>query len=291
MKLYFLVLGILLSPLYIAQKTFSFKEKIHLKEFQNHYVTYGEQQLLQYINKNEKIQVRTKAYRSDREDSKNDFYQIDSVTNYKKSVTLNTSDFNFRSPKLYGDIIMEGDKLLFYPQLEKKGDPSYDRFIKDNIFFFNIPERSSVDVHYSSWHFGVLTLPLKVYFKSRSDSIKNNVILDTNINVMLGKKWGVKRYYNAPGTRDDKISTKSWSANVIMGITKVELDKFNTTPSIGSVKTNVTNFSYGLAFGYQLNKFGFFVATGIDTPLTTTGKIWNFSNRPWVGLGIGLGFW
>ena len=275
----------------MAQKTFSFKEKIHLKEAQNHYMSYEEGQMLRYIGKNEKIQVNTRTYKWDQNDMKNYFYQTDSVVDYKKSRVINTSDFNFKSSKLYGDILMEGDKLFFYPQLEKKEDQSYDQFIKENIFFFHIPERSSVDVHYSSWHFGMLTLPLKVYFKSRSDSIKNNVVLDTNINVMFGKKWGIKRYYNAPGTKDDRISTKSWSANIILGISKIELDKFNTTPSIGNVKTNVANFSYGLAVGYQLNKFGFFVATGIDMPLTMTGKIWNFCNQPWIGLGIGLGFW
>lgn len=79
--------------------------------------------------------------------------------------------------------------------------------------------------------------------------------------------------------------------NAILGITRVELDIYNTTPQIGSIKTNVTNLSYGLAVGYQLDKFGLFLATGIDSPLSSLGKNWNFSNKPWIGLGLGLGFW
>ena len=108
---------------------------------------------------------------------------------------------------------------------------------------------------------------------------------------MFGKKWGTKRYYNSPGNSQDKISTRSWSINAILGASKVELDIYNTTPNIGTIKTYVTNLSYGVALGYQLNNFGFFLATGIDTPLSSLGKNWNFSNKPWIGLGLGLGFW
>ncbi|MBD3906514.1 hypothetical protein NAL32_17700 [Chryseobacterium sp. Ch-15] len=287
-KLYFFLL---LSSTLHAQSTFSFKEKIHLKKINNQYFSQSNRNPLQFVNKNEKITIPVKTFTSSIEDDSKTFYEINTVVDYQKAKIFVTDSLDIQYSKLSGELFLEDNKLLFYPRLEEKEDLKYDKFIRNHSFFFDLPERSSLDVHYSSWHIGVLTLPVKAYLKSRSDSVKNNVILAANLNVMFGKKWGTKRYYNSPGSREDKVSTKSWSMNAILGITRVELDIYNTTPQIGSIKTNVTNLSYGLAVGYQLDKFGLFLATGIDSPLSSLGKNWNFSNKPWIGLGLGLGFW
>lgn len=287
-KLYFFLL---LSSTLHAQSTFSFKEKIHLKKINNQYFSQSNRNPLQFVNKNEKITIPVKTFTSSIGDDSKTFYEINTVVDYQKAKIFVTDSLDIQYSKLSGELFLEDNKLLFYPRLEEKEDLKYDKFIRNHSFFFDLPERSSLDVHYSSWHIGVLTLPVKAYLKSRSDSVKNNVILAANLNVMFGKKWGTKRYYNSPGSREDKVSTKSWSMNAILGITRVELDIYNTTPQIGSIKTNVTNLSYGLAVGYQLDKFGLFLATGIDSPLSSLGKNWNFSNKPWIGLGLGLGFW
>lgn len=287
-KLYFFLL---LSSTLHAQSTFSFKEKIHLKKINNQYFSQSNRNPLQFVNKNEKITIPVKTFTSSIEDDSKTFYEINTVVDYQKAKIFVTDSLDIQYSKLSGELFLEDNKLLFYPRLEEKEDLKYDKFIRNHSFFFDLPERSSLDVHYSSWHIGVVTLPVKAYLKSRSDSVKNNVILAANLNVMFGKKWGTKRYYNSPGSREDKVSTKSWSMNAILGITRVELDIYNTTPQIGSIKTNVTNLSYGLAVGYQLDKFGLFLATGIDSPLSSLGKNWNFSNKPWIGLGLGLGFW
>ena len=274
-----------------GQNTFSFKEKIHLKKVDNQYFSQSDRQPLKFVHKNEKRAVPVKTFISGSADNSGIFYQIDTVTNYNKSRFLNADDLDFKREKLRGDMVLSNNKLFFYPKLENSGDSSYNHFIRDHIFFFDIPERSSIDVHFNSWHIGVLTLPLKGYLKSRSDSIKNNVILGANLNIMIGKKWGVVRYYNSPGVEKYKTATRSWSANAIVGVTRIELDNFNTTPAFGTIKTYVTNLSYGVALGYQLNKFGLLLAIGIDSPLSSIGKSWNFSNQPWIGLGFGLGFW
>lgn len=287
-NLYILLLW---SCFYQAQSTFSFKEKIHLKKIDNQYFSQSDHNPLKFINKNNKISVPVKKFGSITGDETKNFYEIDSIINYKAAKVFVTDSLHFRYSKLSGEMFLEGDRLLFYPRLEKHEDLKYDNFIRNNYFYFDLPERAYVDVRYSSWHVGMLTLPLKSYLKSKSDSIKNNVILGVNLNVMFGKKWGIKRYYNSPGAREDKISTKSWSLNAILGVSNVELDVYNTTPQIGSVKTHVTNLNYGIALGYQIDKFGFFLATGIDSPLSSIGKNWNFSNQPWIGLGLGLGFW
>lgn len=286
-----LFIFLILSTLFQAQNTFSFKEKIHLKKINNQYYSQSNSSPLRYINKSNKKSINVKTFVSSEGINNVYFHEIDSVIDYRNAKTFITDSLSIQHSKLSGDMFLDANKLIFYPRLEKKEDLKYDDFIKNHTFYFDLPERSSIDVHYSSWHIGILTLPIKTYLGSKSDSIKNNVLLGANLNIMFGKKWGIKRYYNSPGTNNDKISTKSWSINSILGISKVELDIYNTTPQIGSVKTNVTNLSYGLALGYQINNFGFFLSTGIDSPLSNLGKNWNFSNKSWIGLGLGIGFW
>lgn len=286
-----LIFLLLISHSVSGQNTFSFKEKIHLKKRDYQYFSQSDRQPLKFVHKDEKVVVPVKTFVSGGADNPGVFYQIDTAVNYNKARFLHADDLDFKREKLRGDMVISDNKLFFYPKIENTGDSIYNDFIRDHIFFFDIPERSSIDVHFNSWHVGVLTLPLKGYLRTRSDSIKNNVILGTNLNVMFGKKWGVVRYYNSPGTEKDKMATKSWSVNAILGITRVELDNYNTTPAFGSIKTHVTNISYGLALGYQLNKFGLFIGAGVDSPLSSIGKAWNFSNQPWIGLGLGLGFW
>lgn len=286
-----LIFLLLISQSVSGQNTFSFKEKIHLKKRDYQYFSQSDRQPLKFIHKDDKVVVPVKTFVSENNtDHAGVFYQIDTVVNYSKSRFLNANDLDFKREKLRGDMVLSNNKLFFYPKFENTGDSIYNDFIRDHIFYFDIPERSSIDVRFNSWHIGVLTLPLKGYLKTRSDSIRNNVILGTNVNVMFGKKWGVARYYNSPRGKD-KMATKSWSVNAIVGITRVELDNYNTTPAFGSIKTYVTNISYGVALGYQLNKFGLFLGMGIDSPLSSIGKAWNFSNQPWIGLGLGLGFW
>lgn len=287
-KLFFLLL---ISSSVSGQNTFSFKEKIHLKKCDNQYFSQSDRQPLKFVHKDEKVAISVKTFVSGGTDNSGVFYQIDTVTNYNKSHFLNAGNLDFKHEKLRGDVVLSNNKLFFYPKLENSGDSSYNNFIRNHIFFFDIPERSSIDIHFNSWHIGVLTLPLKGYLKTRSDSIKNNVILGANLNIMIGKKWGIVRYYNSPGVEKDKTATRSWSVNAILGVTRVELDNFNTTPAFGTIKTYVTNLSYGVALGYQLNNFGLFLGAGIDSPLSSIGKSWNFSNQPWIGLGLGLGFW
>lgn len=274
-----------------AQNTFTFKEKIHLKKINNQYFSQSDKQPLQFINKNNKIVVPVKTFISTTNNDSKKFYEVDTVVNYKNAKTFEFDSLNLKYSKLSGEMLIEGNKVFFYPVLDKDEDIKYNNFIKNHIFFFDLPERSSLDVHYSSWHVGALTIPVKAFLSSRSDSIKNNVILGANLNLMFGKKWGTKRYYNSLGARADKVTSRSWSVNALLGLSTVELDIYNTTPKFGITKTNVTNLNYGIAFGYQIQKFGFFIASGIDTPLSNLGKSWNFSNKPWIGMGLGLGFW
>jgi len=55
-------------------------------------------------------------------------------------------------------------------------------------YIINIPERTVLKTRYSAWQYGALTLPVKFYFES-IDSVTNTQF-ETNLNLMIGRRWG-----------------------------------------------------------------------------------------------------
>lgn len=223
------------------------------------------------------------------------YYKVDTLDKGKGrnlNRRVSTKHFIYGKEKLYGDVKQEKGKIVFYPwpytakKLTAKSIEN-NRSFEDSTLYIKIPQRKVVSVAYRAWHFGALTLPLKVYLASQVQPI-NNVAFDVNINFMIGKKWGSNKYVYLPNTAEGTTYEKSCSFNLIAGIGKVELDSSNTTPYITG-KYTLPTFTSGFSFGIHYKKVGVFIATGIDSPMGPNSSNWNFSQMPWLGFGLGLG--
>ena len=137
---------------------------------------------------------------------------------------------------------------------------------------------------YSAWHYGALTLPVKFYTKS-VDSLSNTQF-GANLNLMIGRKWGNKKY-SYLGEKETEYSIAK-SLNLIAGIGELTLNSSNTDNSL-TKEIKVASLSYGLAFGFQYKKIGLFIASGFDTPISKDGKEWAYKENLWLGFGLGLG--
>jgi hypothetical protein len=216
------------------------------------------------------------------------------TTQYYKEVdsfkvdTFNISNFpRLKKPRFKGDFKMEKNQLHFYPWDFKKDSLLNDQLEKYS-FYIPIPNRTVLKVKFYSFQYGILTLPAKIYLKSKSDSLVSNIQTGVNLNLMLGFKWGYKKYSYLPNKKEGTIYESACSINWIFGISKVDLSETNTTPAIND-SYSVGIISNGIAFGYQYRSIGIFLVTGVDTPLSKFGKNWDFKHKPWLGLGLGLG--
>jgi hypothetical protein len=215
----------------------------------------------------------------------------DTIIHQSKSETSTYFDFVAKEfglskqNRLYGDFVQENKILKFYPWKFTKSDSIGKKLEKYDYYVLQIPNRVVVKTKYSAWHYGILTLPVKVYTKS-FDSISNTQF-NANLNLMIGRKWGnIKYSYLAEKSTTPYSITKS--INLIAGITELELTPSNTEKNL-TKEIKVASLSYGLAFGFQYKKIGFFIASGFDTPLSKFGNDWVYKENLWIGLGFGLG--
>lgn len=222
--------------------------------------------------------------------SNNDtIYKYKEVDNYIETPFLQSDYKGLKTKKFKGNFKIEDKKLVFYPwKFSAEKDSKLNQKLNKNSYFLDIPERTVLKVKFRSFHFGALTLPVKIYLSSKADSLVNNIQTDVNLNFMIGHKWGHKKYSQLPNEKEGTSYENSWSINFIIGMSKIDLEKNNTTPDL-TEDISVPAISTGCALGYQYRKIGVYVASGIDNPLSKYGKDWDFKNQLWLGFGLGLG--
>ena len=139
-------------------------------------------------------------------------------------------------------------------------------------------------IQHESYSFGALTLPLKIYLGSNSDSIPdgtNNIVTNLNFSLFVGRNWG-NHGFNSKG---EVVSKRYHSINFLAGASKLALSKTNTD---GLVKeAEVLSINTGLAYSFLINKFNIFVGIGVDIPMSSVADDWIFKGQPWLGIGLG----
>lgn len=204
----------------------------------------------------------------------------------KEYEDFKAADFGLEGQKrLYGDFVQDGKLVKFYPWRFKNNDSIEKKLGKHDYYVLEIPNRTVVKVNYRAWQYGTLTLPLKFYSKSR-DSL-GNFDLGANLNFMIGRNWGKKKYSYLGGKAKDSF-TLTQSINLVVGINELDLTEDNTNKAL-SKEISTASFSYGCAYGVQYKKVGVFFALGWDTPLSKYGKKWVYKDVMWFGIGVGLG--
>ena len=285
--LFFLVVSLFLSIWMNGQNTTQFRESTYLLRNENGTFSTikGDTKVILKIRKKSGVTLKRTGI---------SVTGTDTIQHFSESMNFINrdfiaSDFNLENQeRLYGDLVQEGEVIKFYPWMFKwndEGKAINDSLNKHGPYLIEIPHRTTVRARYNAYHFGTLTLPVKFYLK-KEDSISNTEF-DANINFMVGKKWGSKKFrYVADELKESY--TVATSLNLITGISKLTLTPSNTEQDL-TKDIDVASLSYGVAVGFQYKKVGVFAALGFDTPLSRFGKEWVYREVPWLGFGIGLG--
>jgi hypothetical protein len=208
---------------------------------------------------------------------------------YVDSTIISTfigEDFKLDKDRLIGDFKIIGNKLQFFPWSFK--DEEINNHLKNYTYLVDIPERSVLKVKFRSFHYGALTIPIKIYLRSRTDSLISNIQTSVNFSAQFGVKKSSMKFSQLPNEKEVKRYQNSYSFNFILGISKIDLNNVNTFPAIKNERSFAA-ISYGFSLGYQYRLLGLYFVSGIDTPVSKHGKMWNYKNQPWIGVGIGIG--
>ncbi|QHI39071.1 hypothetical protein IMCC3317_44720 [Kordia antarctica] len=205
------------------------------------------------------------------------YVKIDNAFSFKKI----NSEFDDSSVTV--ELEQKDNKLIFII----KDDNVVSDFKKYNIGFkrrLYIDITEGVKITRTSWKVSAITVPLKAYLTSQSDSLTsftNNLETDVNVAVTFGKSWEKFSYKKG---REPKL-TNNQNAYVFAGLNKLSLTKKNTDGKNDG--DNILSISSGIGYQYGYGKLGLSLLLGIDLPVSSIGQNWVFKYQPWLGIGIG----
>lgn len=158
-----------------------------------------------------------------------------------------------------------------------------NNFFEKNYVYLELDDRQNYSFIYSAWQVGVVTIPIKWYLSNEL----GNVVTDINAMLSPGFKWGKTHFVKLPHEEKARQYQRNFSLNLLIGLSKLELDKSNTDKD--DLEGNVAAISTGISFGIYYRDFAFLAASGFDFP-TSNYDDWNFSGIPWIGIGFGYDF-
>ena len=181
------------------------------------------------------------------------------------------------------NISEKDDKVFIYPFTYTDNKTANDFFINNNVYL-ELEDRQNYSFKYRTWQVGVVTIPVKWYMDNKLGNI------ETDINAMIsgGYKWGKTHIVKLPHEEEARQYQRTYSFNVLAGISKLSLDSKNTVKD-NPVEGSVAAISTGISFGVHYKDFTFLIASGFDFP-TSNSKSWEFNNIPWLGIGFGYNF-
>lgn len=190
------------------------------------------------------------------------------------------SDFNFES--IIVDLEQKENKLILKTHGETLSSfKKYNTGVNRRLY---IDISEGVKISKTSWKASAITIPIKAYLTSQSDSMANftnNIEADFNIAVTYGKSW--EQYLFKQG-KEPKL-TNTQNLFVFTGINKLELNKKNTDGKNDG--DNILSFSTGVGYQYGYGKLGLSFLLGVDIPVSSMRKNWVFKHQPWLGVGVG----
>ncbi|TWO31514.1 hypothetical protein E1J38_013405 [Seonamhaeicola sediminis] len=227
-------------------------------------------------------------------------YQNQEFIDWKNPILLDSikaKQNGIRDFTLFGELGPKDGYLevYFYPFViedgfdndKKKRLMKANKFLSKNKFQIKLSPGQNLGFDYSRFHAGVMTMPFKVYLSSRNSDNSNNVETDAGIGLYLGSLFGTRRYLKLPSEKEYRIYEYGWSINAFAGINKLTIDDKNTL-DVNSFQGNLLTSSFGISLGWHYKIFSIFGAFGIDAPLSSNGKDWNFRGKPWLGFGFGF---
>ena len=204
------------------------------------------------------------------------YITIDKAFSFKKI----NSNFNYSS--IFVDLEQKDNKLIITTKEDVAKDFKKYNGTKKRRLYIDVTE--DVKITRKSWKVSAITVPLKVYLTSQSDSLTsftNNIETNVNIAFTCGKSWEKFSYKKG---RDPKLANTQ-NLYGFVGLSKLELNKKNTDELNDG--DNILSISTGFGYQYGYGKLGLSVLLGMDLPVTSIGQNWVFKYQPWLGVGIG----
>lgn len=206
----------------------------------------------------------------------------DTVVVTKKDIPVQvTSNWTISEVKHSDD---EPDKLYLNPNhFKDKKDSTLN-----NKSYIKIPDNGYVTLQRSFVRWNAITIPFAIR-PALNDSIGSKITTDLKIGASISYNVNWEKFKN----RRIKAKKSIWgiSAGVGFGFSKVTLDKSSTS----LLKEPYENAEDGLAVffapGIGLNLKGFQInfSYGWDIPITSNVKDWNYANKGYFGIGLGIG--
>lgn len=189
---------------------------------------------------------------------------------------------NFQYSSIIVDLVQKENRLILTPREDVADE--FKIYNKDKKRRLVIDATDGVEISRSSWKVSAITVPIKVYLTSQSDSLPtftNNIETAVNVAVTYGKSW--EKFSFKKGREAKLTNTQNFYG--FLGLNKLSLTKKNTDGVNDG--DNILTFSSGIGYQYGYGKLGLSLLFGLDLPTSSIGKNWVFKYQPWLGLGIG----
>ncbi|AZJ34795.1 hypothetical protein [Tenacibaculum singaporense] len=225
------------------------------------------------------------------EDKEEVLYTINGKNATKKSKGYVDIDKNFSFKKInpkfnyssiFVDLEQKENKLIILPREDVADDFKKYNGTKERRLYIDVTE--GVKITRKSWKVSAITVPLKIYLTSQSDSLSsftNNIETDVNVAVTYGKSW--EKYSYKKGREPKLTNTQNFYG--FLGLNKLELTEKNTDGINDG--DNILSISSGVGYQYGYGKLGLSILLGMDFPVSSLGQNWVFKYQPWLGMGIG----
>lgn len=205
----------------------------------------------------------------------------DTVIISKKDLPIKvTSDWKIGEVKYSDDA---PDKLYLNPyHFTNKKDSTLN-----NKSYIKIPNNGDVTLKKSFVKWNAITIPFAIR-PALNDTIGSKVTTDLKIGAAISYNSNWEKFKN----RRVKAKKSIWgfSGGVGFGFAKVTLDKSSTSLLAEPYENEEDGLAFFFAPGIGLNLKGFQInfSYGWDIPLTSNVKDWNYANKGYFGIGLGI---
>ena len=205
----------------------------------------------------------------------------DTVIISKKELPIKvTSDWKIGEVK-YSDEAPDKLYLNPYPFTNKKDSTL------NNKSYIKIPNNGYVTLKKSFVKWNAITIPFAIR-PALNDTIGSKVTTDLKIGAAISYNSNWERFKN----RRVKAKKGIWgfSGGVGFGFSKVTLNKSSTSLLAEPYENEENGLAFFFAPGIGLNLKGFQInlSYGWDIPLTSNVKDWNYANKGYLGIGLGI---
>jgi hypothetical protein len=168
--------------------------------------------------------------------------------------------------------------------LQTKSNPGSYFYIPLDAPEIVMAENGFINLKYSGWDFGLITIPIKYRYKLQNSI--NNVQSNLNLGMYFGRKIGKTRFhYNS------KQTTNYWATTLggFFAPSSVRITPENTS---NKITTSYDSFfmSYGFTLMFSKKNLSIGMQIGTDRSFSDPSKKWDYNKKTWIGLGYHLGW-